>query len=108
MHGDSFSYTVPSGGSNKLLVVFVARGDAVAPTATLNGVSLSTFTRYTSNEERFYHYYAYLANPSSGVFALTLNSMSQADYVVMTLQDAAQTNPIDTTAGAGFANPTRP
>jgi Salmonella virulence plasmid 65kDa B protein len=38
---DSFSYTVPSGGTNKLLVVLLAAGGT--PSATLNGSDL-TFT----------------------------------------------------------------
>jgi hypothetical protein len=97
---DSFSYTVPSGGSNKLFVVMVCQNNATnAPTATLNGVSLATFVKMPGPLDRCGWYYSYLAAPSSGTFQINFTGGSTyADYEVMTLQDAAQANPDDTSA----------
>ena len=68
---DSFSYTGPSGGTNKLFMVLLTRGGAAFATGSLNGVPLSTFTQINTTLGEGPSYYAYLANPSSGTFVLT-------------------------------------
>lgn len=60
---DSFSYTVPSGGQNKLLVVLLAQGTTVTPFASLNGDSLATFKRFSINENGSYFYYLHCRMP---------------------------------------------
>ncbi|ANV99357.1 hypothetical protein LMTR13_03350 [Bradyrhizobium icense] len=95
---DSFTYTVPSGGSNKLLLVIVRQNDYDLPTATQNGVSLATFTQFNGTSGQGGWFYSYLATPTSGTFQITFTGTRVYDLVVMTLQDAAQTSPIDTSA----------
>jgi hypothetical protein len=97
---DSFAYTVPSGGTNKLFVVMVCKNDAAtAPTlATLNGVSLPTFVKMPGTLDRCGWFYSYLAAPTSGTFQINFSGATYADYVVMTLQNAAQSNPDDASA----------
>lgn len=98
---DSFSYTVPSGGSNKLLVVLLGKG-AGTPSATLNGQAI-TFTSVTGSDTQRSNpqYVGVLANPTSGTFAYSNTASNGFGYVVFTLQDAAQTSPVDATYLAG-------
>jgi Salmonella virulence plasmid 65kDa B protein len=51
---DSFSYTVPLGGTNKLFVVMVCQNDtgSVPTSETLNGVALSTFVKMPGPVDR--------------------------------------------------------
>src|SRR3989344_6997109 len=70
---DSRSYTVPSGGSNKVFVLLIAKAGDGAPTATLNGASLTT-GEVPGTHDRAAYYYGYLANPSSGTFQINLPS----------------------------------
>jgi RHS repeat-associated protein len=62
----------------------------------MNGATTSSFTKVTGTADRADYYYAYLANPSSGTFQINFPNSTIGDYEVFTLQDAAQTNPIDT------------
>jgi hypothetical protein len=92
---DSFTYTVPSSGINKLFVVMVCQNSGTAPTATLNGGALATFVKMPGPFDRCNWFYSYLAAPSSGSFQINFSGSTYADYIVMTLQDAAQSNPDD-------------
>jgi hypothetical protein len=93
----SFSYTVPSGGQNKLLVVLCACNTPHGGlSATQNGAALASFTRINTNPINATDYeVSYLANPSTGTFVFTDANSGEDDFVVLTLQDAAQTNPYD-------------
>src|SRR5262249_42547084 len=42
------------------------------------------------------YFYGYLAAPTSGTFQVTFPQPTYADYVIFTVQHAAQINPIDT------------
>lgn len=102
---ESRSYTVPSGGSNKLFIALVAKnacGDA-APTATLNGDAL-TVVQISGTANRACYYIAYRANPSSGTFQINFSGSTWGDYVLFTLQNAAQTSPIDTSSVTNEGN----
>ena len=94
---DSRSYTVPSGGSNKVFVLLIAKAGDGAPTATLNGASLTT-GEVPGTHDRAAYYYGYLANPSSGTFYLTLPSAQNPYYALFTLENAAQASSIDASA----------
>jgi hypothetical protein len=93
----SFTYTVPAGGQHKLLLVYCACNTPNSGlSATQNGVSLSSFTRIDSGTFNVTNYsFAYLANPSSGSFVFNDANNGADVFVVITLQDAAQTNPAD-------------
>jgi RHS repeat-associated protein len=97
----SLSYTVPSGGSNKLLVLLIS-GSADIKTgyaATLNGVSLSPLTKISTGSGTIgLSYYAYLANPTSGTFNISWSNMHGAEFALVTLQDANVSSPVDVTA----------
>jgi RHS repeat-associated protein len=93
----SFTYTVPSGGQHKLLLVYCA---CYAPnsglSATLNGTPLAAFTRIDNGIIQPSNYsFSYLANPTSGTFVWNDANNGEDIFVVVTLQDAAQSNPID-------------
>jgi hypothetical protein len=92
---DSFTYTVPAGGTNKLFVVMLTTPSANTPSATLNGVALQTFVRYSVNPTEYQHWYAVLPNPTSGTFSINLNGGNSMDYDVFTVQNANLTNPTD-------------
>jgi hypothetical protein len=103
---DSRSYTVPSAGSNKLFLVFVANfASSNAPSATLNGQPV-TFIRFNGTANRAAYFVGYLTNPTSGTFTINWSPSTNADYTLLTVKDAAQTNPLDaatvTTVTAGI------
>src|SRR5207248_10096448 len=84
-------------GSNKLLVTQFCLGGGRTPTATQNGVNLP-LTQINGTIDRCYHWYGTLTNPSSGTFSLNWTGPGGAGGIqvsVMTLQNAAQTNPVD-------------
>jgi RHS repeat-associated protein len=93
----SFTYTVPSGGSNKLLVILCAcNAPNSSLSATQNGTSLATFTRIDNGTINVTNWsFSYLATPSSGTFVFNNTNNSAAAFVVFTLQNAALTNPTD-------------
>ena len=104
---DLFTYTVPSGGSNKTLVVwlFYGAGRDRTFTTSQNGspitMNLLSGAPY-SNQSDFY--YGTLANPTSGTFSIGWTG--GATYylaVVFTLQDVDMSNPIDATAWHNFS-----
>src|SRR5262249_26057454 len=94
----SFTYTVPSSGTNKLLFVMYASGGAASTTATQNGASLSSRDAYTSGTRVGKGGYCFLANPTTGTFTLSEGNTTSAVFSVVTLQNATLTDPID---GAG-------
>jgi YD repeat-containing protein len=94
---DNFSYTVPSGGSNKVLVVLDCDNDGAKPTsATQNGVSLATFVKLPGHLDRCNWFYSYLVAPTSGTFQINFPTTNARDYEVFTVQNASQTTPVDT------------
>ncbi len=113
MHGSaasgSFTYTVPSGGTNKVEFVQINGGCANGAgtfTITQNGTSL-TVVRALSASNQAQMGYAYLAAPTTGSFSWAYsNGASHCTFVVVTVQDADQANPIDshTTGGGNAAN----
>ena len=92
---DSFSYTPPAGGTNKLLVVLIGQNEnSDWPSATQNGTAL-TCAQISGTIDRAYYSYCYLASPPSGTFSISWPSLKYARFIVMTLKDAAQSSPID-------------
>ena len=95
----SFSYTVPSGGQNKMLVVLWTQNNSTDPTAlSLNGTSFtSSITRHTEScsPGMANHYFAYLADPTSGTFNMTWSGTTYSNVTVFTVQNARELNPID-------------
>ena len=92
---DAFTYTVPSGGTNNLLVTIIGDENCTAPTVTQNGAS-TTMVQATGASTRLCYFIGYRAAPTTGTFSITLNGgATYADYVVMTLQNALQISPID-------------
>lgn len=88
----SFSYTVPAGGQNKVTVVLYCINDSVT-SMTLNTVSM-TVVDLTSGGNRCAHIgYAYLAAPTSGLLAMVFAGATFGSYVVFTVQDAFQGGP---------------
>jgi Salmonella virulence plasmid 65kDa B protein len=75
-------------------------GNDPAPTATQNGVQLSVFVKIQGSSDRCAWYYAYLANPQSGLFQLNFASPSAGDYMLLTLQGTEQVVPDDISAVA--------
>jgi Salmonella virulence plasmid 65kDa B protein len=70
---DSFSYTVPSGGQNKMMLVLMFANDRNY-TATQNGVPLTVNKITVNNAQLSALSYMYLPNPTSGTFSLTASS----------------------------------
>jgi hypothetical protein len=94
---DSFSYTVPAGGSNKVFIVNIRQCGPVAPTATLNGASL-TIQSVPGTYDRMYPFVGYVVAPTSGTFSINFGSGATCmDYVPLTVSGADQISPIDTT-----------
>ena len=93
---NSFTYTVPAGGTNKLLVVMLALGadKSASLSATQNGAPL-TCQKISGPLIRAYHFYCYFAAPTSGTFSISWSGGSVFQYSIFTLQNAAQSNPID-------------
>jgi RHS repeat-associated protein len=105
---DSFTYTVPAGGANKLLVVEILSNGAFNPSSiTLNGVAATIGVHGTDGSgQHFLYTYGYLAAPTSGTFSLSFPAAQTFDYVVFTVQNAAQTNPIDASYHTGNGSAT--
>ena len=94
---DSRTYSVPTGGGNNLFVVLIAQNNTNTPSATLDGNSL-TFSRISGSSDRMSYYVGYLASPTSGVFQINFPVSTYARYAIFTLQNAAQSSPIDASA----------
>jgi RHS repeat-associated protein len=90
---DSFSYTVPNGGNNKVLMLWLAGYSGTNYSATQNGSPIA-ITR-VQNGNAASEMYGYLVNPSSGTFNVSSNIAGGVDYYVYTVSGADQTNPID-------------
>ena len=90
------AYEVPSTGSNKLLLVFVSNNCGSAPTVTYNGVSMTEAAKNTVAAFAYLNVF-YLVNPPSGShnIVVSLQSSDQVGILAITLQDAAQTSPVD-------------
>ncbi len=106
----SFTYTVPGGGSNKLLVCMWVTGTSGTNTTVLsqNGVSfLSTKVRNIGSPgyETKSAFIAYLAAPTTGTFTITDTDSPSGVLFLFTLQDAAQSSPLDTGDGVGHGIP---
>ena len=98
---DSFTYTVPAGGQNKLLVVIGLRWYSDL-SITQNGTAFDSITHFAKSSGNTEDYFiATLAAPASGTFSISRPSTGYFDYIVLTLQDAAQTSSVDITSAAG-------
>ncbi len=104
----SFTYTVPGGGANTMLVVVSTQTTGNAPTAiSQNGVDLTgSIVKWTGAPvspgfEIAGHFYAFLAAPTTGTFSITWGGTTSANVSVFTLRDCAQVSPDDVFAGAG-------
>jgi YD repeat-containing protein len=96
---ESFSYTVPSGGSNKLLMVLFGDNSATGPTSiTQNGTDF-TSSPYPSDGNLFAWNAKPLdrvpCKPSSGTFSMSWGGTTYSEMAVFTVQNAAQTNLVD-------------
>lgn len=106
----TIAYTVPS-GSHTLFVFPLSLSLATTTgTITVNGVS-ATIVRFTGASDRGTPYLAYLAAPTSGNVVLTFQGNETYSGTFFTLQNAAQTNPLDAqfvtnTTGTSLSNST--
>lgn len=87
----SFTYTVPS-GTNQVLIVRVGLGTDVSISATQNGAAI-TFVKASCDVVGF-EYYGYLVAPTTGTFSITFGTANK-EFIVYTVNGADQTNPID-------------
>lgn len=95
----SFTYTVPAGGSNKMLVAMVTVSAGAfntnVTTLTQNGVSfISNFVEDDGANLAGQLVY-YLAAPASGTFQMNWTGNNNLIVTVFTIQDCVQTSPID-------------
>src|SRR5262249_18048370 len=101
----SGSYTIPAGGSNKIvLLLFLAGGDKTSSlTASINGQAMTVFGLGGGNQ--IYGTGAWIATTTSGSVNYTVSWSVGTEYDVtfVTIQDADQTNPIDATHSSGDA-----
>jgi hypothetical protein len=110
MHGNaqsnSFTYTVPTGGSNKALIVFLGGIDpSTNLTVTQNGVSVPLTLLYTSaTAYQSYMRFGTLAAPTTGIFSMNGDlGLQHYTAVLFTVQNAAQTGTIDATSSSNFS-----
>jgi hypothetical protein len=106
---DTLSYTVPSTGQNRALIVISQKlGSSTKPTtATYNGVSMTKIVDLTSSQQGSGVMY-YLANPATGANDIVVNwGAASTEHIIIafTLQDIVQSSPVDVsgqnnTAGA--------
>lgn len=105
---NAFLYNSPGSGSNRLLICMVADAGGGTPTASYNGAALTFVGPFAGSTQNLTGYYVgYLAAPASGSNAFTLTSNGGGVYsfiYVCTLQDAAQTSPIDASIVASVAS----
>ena len=78
-------------------MVLIATNGPTPTSVTLNGSSATT-TQLSGTSDRMRYFVGYLASPSSGTFQVNFSSATYGRYAIFTLQNAAQTNPIDTTS----------
>ena len=95
---ESVNYTVPSGGSNKMMVVIIAGPPChEIMSATQNGQPL-TLVPVTGTYNRANYCIAYRPTPQSGQFEMDFDisdHLAGVNYLLMTIQNADQTNPVD-------------
>ncbi len=104
---DSFTYTVPA-GTNQVLIVIIEYSSGTF-SATQNGTSLTMVQNNTAgqcdgtfavNSE-----FAYLVAPTSGTFTLTKGGVIGTQYTIFTVNGADQSaNPIDAYYCKGHAS----
>ncbi len=104
VHTISFTYTVPAGGSNKLLVFQMGVSAGISGiTGSQNGVNMDFISSpFSGNIKNMI--YGYLKAPTTGTFTLTWTGDGALNLYTVTLKDAAQTSPIDT-SGTNTAAP---
>ncbi|MBI4133320.1 hypothetical protein HY478_01770, partial [Candidatus Uhrbacteria bacterium] len=95
----SGTYTVPSGGTNKLLVVALAGSEAV-PTVTLNGETV-TVTSFPGTPIRAFYHVGVFAAPTTATLSVSGGNYA---FVAFTLKDAAQTFSVDSTNNVPSVN----
>ena len=97
----SFSHTVPSTGQNRALIVLIQEEAAVASTVTWDGNAMTKIASWTAVS--FGHLGVwYLANPTIGTLTVAATKASGASsYLAFTLQDVAQSSPLDQSHGQG-------
>jgi YD repeat-containing protein len=100
---DSFNYTVPSGGTNKVLVVLLSGGAASASAHTItvsqNGVSVPMNELDGGSVNQAYMAYGVLAAPTSGTFSASwTGGFDHYTFTVFTVQNAALTGTVDSSA----------
>ncbi len=98
----SYTYTVPDGGQNKLEIAYiVTSGGSAAPVATQNSVSMTCSAKFTASANEpaqlAARWECHLAAPTTGTFALSFTGSQFGWVESLTLQDAAQSSPIDGT-----------
>jgi hypothetical protein len=60
--------------------------------------ALATFVKLPGSSDRCGWFYSYLTAPTSGTFQINFPGGIGGDYIVLTLKDAAQSNPDDASA----------
>jgi hypothetical protein len=110
MHGfassNSFTYTVPSGGTNKVMVAWCSFADAQWPSVsvTQNGVTVPmTRLSPSGSDNQASMGYGTLAAPATGTFSFSTAGSGHYTCVVVTVQNAAQTGIVDSTVWHAFA-----
>ncbi len=96
----SFSYTVPSGGQNKMLIVLVAGIDHPSFSAlSQNGVSFINNFRQQSGDLLAHQAVYWLPAPTTGTFQANFTALGggvSACFIVLTAQDVQQSSSLDT------------
>ena len=107
----TYSYTSPSGGSNRLMVILIGWGCGNKPTTvTYGGTSMTLTTRLVAQAIGD-GILVYLANPTAGAANVVVSWTGAAactlSAATFTLQDAKQTSPQDVAgANSGFSTGT--
>lgn len=94
---NSFTYTVPSGTSQELLIMIHDGSDNITPSGTQNGSAITFKKSVCSGNANVNEWFGYLQNPSTGTNSLSLGGTATVDYYVMTLNGVthASSSPID-------------
>lgn len=93
----TFSHTVPTTGSNRMLIVLYVADSVGASSATYNSVSMTLVTNDNA-DTRYYTRIFYLANPATGTNDVVVNWASTSgpkQVTAITIQDAVQSSPLD-------------
>ena len=98
----SVSHTVPTTGSNRMVIILFVSDSALPTSATFGGSAATLITN--GPNARYYSYAYYFANPANGAATAQVNYNSVSGpkmLTVITIQDAKQTSPVDQTSGTG-------